>query len=287
MRLLIDLLVKTYERWRDDRTIRLGAGVAYYGIFTVIPLVTLSIALAQAVFSEAQVQSFLENALTSLFGSDASQVADTVVEKLSSSATASAVGLVGILSLVGATSILFVAVQDAMNVIWGVPPTHGFRNVVRRYGLAYLLVLLAGSFLFGALAVQAIGGLAEQLIPGQLVVLEGLAGLISVLASWALGIGVLALLLRILPRATVPWRAALIGAAVAAACIAVSTWALGEYIQRVGSGSLAGAAGAVVLMAAWIYAVAQIFLAGAVMTMVLTGEMTPGDASRQAGAEPT
>ena len=287
MRLLIDLLVKTYERWRDDRTIRLGAGVAYYGIFTVIPLVTLSIALAQAVFSEAQVQSFLENALTSLFGSDASQVADTVVEKLSSSATASAVGLVGILSLVGATSILFVAVQDAMNVIWGVPPTHGFRNVVRRYGLAYLLVLLAGSFLFGALAVQAIGGLAEQLIPGQLVVLEDLAGLISVLASWALGIGVLALLLRILPRATVPWRAALIGAAVAAACIAVSTWALGEYIQRVGSGSLAGAAGAVVLMAAWIYAVAQIFLAGAVMTMVLTGEMTPGDASRQAGEEPT
>lgn len=287
MRLLIDLLVKTYERWRDDRTIRLGAGVAYYGIFTVIPLVTLSIALAQAVFSEAQVQSFLENALTSLFGSDASQVADTVVEKLSSSATTSAVGLVGILSLVGATSILFVAVQDAMNVIWGVPPTHGFRNVVRRYGLAYLLVLLAGSFLFGALAVQAIGGLAEQLIPGQLVVLEDLAGLISVLASWALGIGVLALLLRILPRATVPWRAALIGAAVAAACIAVSTWALGEYIQRVGSGSLAGAAGAVVLMAAWIYAVAQIFLAGAVMTMVLTGEMTPGDASRQAGEEPT
>lgn len=277
MRSLISLLATTYERWRDDRTVRLGAGIAYYGIFTIIPLVTLSVALAQAVFSEAQVQSFLENALSSLFGSDAAEFADTIVDKLNSSGTASAFGLVGLVSLIATTSILFVALQDAFNVIWDVPRAHGIRNDVRRYGLAYLLVLLAGSLLCGALAVQAIDGLAEQLVPGQSPLLEGVADFISVVVSWALGVGVLALLFRVVPRATVPWRAALTGAAVAAACIAVATWALGEYIQRVGSGSLAGAAGAVVLATVWIYANAQILLAGAVTTVVLTAESSPAE----------
>lgn len=283
MRSLISLLATTYERWRDDRTIRLGAGIAYYGIFTLIPLVTLSIALAQALFSEAQVQSFLENAPSSLFGSDGAPFADTIVDKLDSSGTAAGLGLVGLVSLIATTSILFVALQHAFNVIWDVPPAHGIRNDVRRYGLAYLLELLASSLLCGALAVQAIDGLAEQLTPGQLPLLEDVADVISLAASWALGIGVVALLFRFVPRATVPWRASLIGAAVDAACIAVATWALGEYIQRVGSGSLAGAA---VLATLWIYATAQILLAGAVMTMVLTGESSPGDAKPTEGNKP-
>jgi membrane protein len=242
----------------------------------MIPLVTLSIALAQAVFSKAQVQSFLENALTSLFGSDAAQLADSIVDKLDLTGTATGLGVVGIVSLIAATSVLFVVLQDALNVIWEVPPTHGIGNLVRRYGLAYIVVLLAGSLLLAALAVQAIDGLAEELIPGQLGVLETLAEVIGLLASWALGVGTLAVLYRLLPQATVPWRAALIGAAVAAAFVAVGTWALGEYIERIGGSSLAGAAGAVVLVAVWIYYTAQILLVGAVMTRVLADPMASG-----------
>lgn len=74
-----------------------------------------------------------------------------------------------------------------------------------------------------------------------------------------------------------PWRAALIGAAVTAAFVAVGTWALGEYIERIGDSSLAGAAGATVLVAVWIYYTAQILLAGAVMTRVLADPMASGD----------
>lgn len=277
MRSLISLLGRTYERWWEDRTIRLGAGVAYYGILTIVPLITLSFALALAVFSESDIQTFLENAFTSLFGSDAAQAADSIVDKVESTGTATGVGLFGILSLIAATSIVFVALQDAMNVIWDVAPTRGIGHVVRRYGLAYLVVLLAGSLWLGALAVQAIDGLAEKLIPGEWTVLEDLAGLISVVGSWGLGVGLLAVLFRVLPQVSVTWRVALIGAAAAAACLAVCAWALGVYIQQVGSVSLTGAAGTAVLVTVWIYANAQIVLAGAVMTRVLTEESAPDD----------
>jgi membrane protein len=277
------LLSDTYARWRDDRTIRLGAGLAYYGIFAIIPLLTLSVALAQVVFSQAKVESALGDLLVSLFGSEAEPLAHAIVEALDSTGATVGVGLIGFISLIVAASLLFVALEDALNVIWDVPPAHGMHDLVRRYGIAYLVVILTGSLLMAALVVQSIAGLAEQLVPGEMTVLESLAGLIAVLGSWALGVAALALLFHVLPHANVPWRAALTGAAVTAALIALGTWALGEYIDRFGTSSLAGAAGAVVLVTVWIYYTAQMLLAGAVLTRVLTLRITSADATRDEG----
>jgi membrane protein len=270
LRRFFGVLGDTYALWRDDRTIRLGAGLAFYGIFAIIPLLTLSIALAQVVFSQAQVESVLGNAFVSLFGSDAEPLANAIVEALDSTGAAVSVGLVGFISLIVAASLLFVALEDALNVIWDVPPEHGMHNLVRRYGIAYLVVILTGSLLMAALVVQAVAGLAEQVVPGEVTVLESFADLITVLGSWALGVAALALLFHVLPHANVPWPAALTGAAITAAFIALGTWALGEYIDRFGTSSLAGAAGAVLLVTVWIYYTAQILLAGAVLTRVLT-----------------
>jgi membrane protein len=275
----------TYGEWRDDRTIRLGAGLAYYGIFAIIPLLTLSIALAQVVFSQAQVEAALGNVLVSLFGSEAEPLADAIVKALDSTGAAVGVGLVGFVSLIVAASLLFVALEDALNVVWDVPFGHGVHNLVHRYGLAYLVVILSGSLLMAALVVQSAAGLAEQLVPGQMTLLESLADLITVLGSWVLGVAALALVFRVLPRAHVPWRAALTGAATTAALIALGTWALGEYLDRFGTSSLAGAAGAALLVAVWIYYTAQILLAGAVLTRVLTLRIAPLDAtSDEAGS---
>ena len=38
--------LRTYEAWRQDRTHRLGAGLAYYALFTIVPLLALTAALA-------------------------------------------------------------------------------------------------------------------------------------------------------------------------------------------------------------------------------------------------
>ena len=144
--------------------------------------------------------------------------------------------------------------------------------------MAYLVVILTGSPLMTALVVQAVAGLAEQVVPGEMTVLESLADLIVALGSWALGVAALGLLFHVLPHANVPWRAALTGAACTAALIALGTWALGEYIDRFGTSSLAAAAGAALLVTVWIYYTAQILLAGAVLTRVLTLRTTPVNA---------
>ena len=54
---------RTYRNWPRNRTIRLGAGPAYYGVFALIPLVSLCFFLAGLVFSRDDVQSFISDHL--------------------------------------------------------------------------------------------------------------------------------------------------------------------------------------------------------------------------------
>jgi len=50
---LLRLSVATHKNWRRDRTIRLGAGLAYYSIFTLIPLLALTAAMAAVQLSKS------------------------------------------------------------------------------------------------------------------------------------------------------------------------------------------------------------------------------------------
>ena len=47
------VVVETYTSWRSHRTIRLGASLAYYGLFAIVPLLAISFAVAGLVISEA------------------------------------------------------------------------------------------------------------------------------------------------------------------------------------------------------------------------------------------
>ncbi len=116
---------------------------------------------------------------------------------------------------------------------------------------------------------QAIVGFAERLVPGDVPAFESLAGVLTTAATWALGVGTITLLFRVLPYAVVSWRSALIGAAITAMLVALGTSLIGAYISRFATTSVSGAAGSVVAFLLWVYYEAQIVLGGAVLTKVL------------------
>ncbi|MEA2001721.1 MAG: YhjD/YihY/BrkB family envelope integrity protein, partial [Actinomycetota bacterium] len=122
MRLIDD----TYESWRSDRTIRLGAGLAYYALTGIVPFLALSISIAGFVFTQNEVQSFLANSLSHLLaGRDVEFVADALATEVSSQEVAVSYGFVGIISLVVTSALLLAALQDALNVIFGAPVAVG------------------------------------------------------------------------------------------------------------------------------------------------------------------
>ena len=271
-----EIALATYTSWRAHRTTRLAASIAYYSLFAVIPLLTVSVALASIVLDDIDIEEQLNEVLTDMVGGDASEVATAITDSIdvSNYSTGLGLGLIGLGSLLLASSLVFVALQDAFDTIWELPVRAGARYTLRRRGRAFAVVLLSGAVLVANFAVSAIAGLVRRIAPGDYLVFEVLADLLSTLGSWGLAAIVLTLLFRFLTRAPMHWRVAVVGGTITALVMTAGNRAVAEYLSRWGSKSLAGAAGAILVFLFWVYALAQIVLVGAELTRTL--ELTVG-----------
>ena len=77
-----------------------------------------------------------------------------------------------------------------------------------------------------------------------------------------------AMIYKIMPRAKVPWRDVWTGAAVTALLFSIGKVLVGLYLGKSSLASGYGAAGSFVVLIAWVYYCAQIFLFGAEFTWV-------------------
>jgi membrane protein len=182
-------------------------------------------------------------------------------------------GLVGAASLILTASLLVLALQDALNTIWERPVRLGIRHTLMRRLVAFVVVAGAGGVLILSFALNAVTGFLNQLVP-DVAVVESLQEVVGLATSWALAIGVVALLFRYLPDVRVSWVPVLIGATVTALLLAVGTVLVGAYLRRYAASSLVGVTGSVFLVLLWIYYEAQIVLAGAEFTRVLARHRT-------------
>ena len=266
---LVDAVLETYGEWRRHRTIRLGAGLAYYGLFSFVPLLAVSLSLAGVFFAQDDVQDYLAQQLTGILGTDSDAAASGLADALDGIGSMVGLGLVGLVSLLLTASLLVLALQDALNSIWERPVREGFRHTVLRRLGAFAVVFACGFVIIVSFAVNSVTALLGRLVPDS-AFFDSLGELVGTAASWVLLIGVFALLFRYLGDVQVPWRSVLPGAAVTALLVAVGTVAIGAYLRRYASSSLLGATGSVFLVLLWIYYEAQIVLAGAEFTRVLS-----------------
>jgi membrane protein len=73
---------------------------------------------------------------------------------------------------------------------------------------------------------------------------------------------------KFMPSVKIPWRDVWIGSLVTAILFTIGKWAIGLYLGTTNMASGFGAAGSLVVLLAWIYYSAQIFLLGAEFTRV-------------------
>lgn len=264
------IVTETYAQWRGDRTLRLGAGLAYYALFTFVPFLALTAALAGQLFGLAEFEQFLTDRIGQFGVADAESAGESIADELGSRSARTSFGLVGFGSLLFASSLVFLALVDAVNTIWHAPVRAGFRNSIRRRLISFLMVLGTGSVLVAAFAISAVSGAAERFIPGDIAIVDSLAVVVTSLASASALIVALVLLFRYTGPDRVPWLASIVSASITTVLLIVGTGAIGWYLRNYGGASLSGAFGAVLIALTWVYYEAQILLVGVQLAKVLT-----------------
>ncbi|MDH4277050.1 MAG: YihY/virulence factor BrkB family protein [Acidimicrobiia bacterium] len=265
------ILAETHAIWRADRVPRLGAGLAYYGLFALVPLLAIALAIAGLLFETQQVSEALGLRLAEILGEevDTAAIVARAASFVDEGETQAGFGVAGVLSMLVGGSVFFLAYQDALNVIFHEPARVGVEFTFRRRFRASLVVLLTGTVIASTLVVQALLAFMNTLLPDLIDGPELLSGSVGIVISTVLGALLLTVLVRALVYEPIGWRPALVAQSVTALCLAAGAFGFGVYVDRVATQSLAGANTGVLITIVFIYVEAQILLAGGALTKTL------------------
>lgn len=275
---LWSIIVATYQNWRRTRTIRLGAGIAYYALFGIVPLLSLSIFLATLLVDPLRVEEFFTEGAERLGIS--AEATSELTAQLADSSVQRGMGLVGFASLLFAAVIVFFALQDAFDEIWEVPVLDGMARTIRRRLLAFSVVGGGALIIVLLLVLNSVLTVLDHLIPGSDNVLTSLSRLIGFLSSWFVLVLALAVMFQVLSRIRINRFALLVGSVATGMLLAVGTSLLGFYLQNYAGTSFTGATAAIALTLLWLYYVSQMLLVGVHLTRVLHERRSGGEGTR-------
>jgi len=265
------LVRASVEAWIDDYAASMGAALAYYTTFSLAPLLIIVIAVAGLAFDREAARAEIAAQIAGLVGPDGAKAVEALLVSAGRPATSLLAAIVGTATLaLGATSVV-VELQAALDRIWrapALPPSTGILGLLRSRILSFGMVIAMGFLLLVSLVVgaglSALQNWGVSMFPVGLVALQ--------ILNLTVGFGVTTLLFavayRVLPRARIAWADVWIGAAVTALLFTVGKYLIGLYLGRAGLSSGFGAAGSLVIILAWVYYSAQVFLLGAEFTWV-------------------
>lgn len=248
---------------RDQCGLR-AAALCYYTIFALPPLLILLITVAGFTWNPDAIQHALESQFGGLIGPGGAR---TVSDMVSSGHHGSR-GIVG--TVFGAAGLIvgvtgaFLALQEALNVVWeiGPDPRHGgVRQFITKRLLSLGMVMGLGFLLIVSLALtaalSALGGML-----GNGTVMQVLTLLLSI-AILSL---VFAALFKFLPDAIIAWRSVWVGGIVTAVLFEIGKFVLALYLGHSQPGNAFGAASALAVILVWIYYAGMLVLFGAEFT---------------------
>jgi membrane protein len=273
--------------WLADNAQRSAAALAYYSVFSLAPLLLISIGIAGVVLGHDSARDQILGQATSLLGPQGAAAIELLMGTRESAPRAGLVSTVtGITTLlVGAVGVL-AQLKHALNTVWDVAPAQdaGWRTFVRSYVVNVALVIATGflllvSLIFTAM-VSAATASARSLLPGP----DGIWVVLDATIGLSMTALVFALIFKVLPDTHVGWRDVWVGALVTSVLFTVGRLALGAYLGREGADSAYGAAGSVLALLAWVYYTAQLVLLGAEFTHVWSGQARRHPALTRASA---
>jgi membrane protein len=253
------------SNWVDDNAFRLSAALAYYSIFSISPLLVISIAVAGWFLGHEAAQGLLSEQLKAFLGGNVAQGVEGMVKSASEPTSSVTAGVVGALTLLVGASGVFGELKDALNTIWRVrsKPGQAIQSLIRQRILSFGMVLVIGFLLLvSMLLTTGISALSKYWGFG------GVATLFSSVFSFGIIVVLFAAIFKVLPDVTVRWRDVWVGAIVTAFLFELGKVLLGWYLGRESTASSYGAAASAVLILLWIYYASLILLFGAEFTQV-------------------
>ena len=250
------------KKFIEDKAGYLAALIAYYGFFSLFPLLLVFVTvLGYVLAGDAGLRQDIVDSTLAQFP----VIGDDSVNALEGNLFAL---VFGSLTALWAGMRAMQAMEHAMNTVWGVP----IRQRPNFVGSRLRALVMLGVFGGGVVGVTILGAWSTAT--------AGLglwATLLTALLALVLAVGIFLLAFKVLTHCDLPWRAHLAGAVVGGVLFVVLQVASGYYVNHVikGAEDTYGVFATVIGLLSWMYLQAQIAVFAAELNVVKHSDLWP------------
>ncbi len=261
-RLVVMLLVRTVREMSDDDATHMAAGVAYYTLFSLFPLLLGLIAVMSLFLEPQDIQARLTD-----FSADYLPASDDLIDNNLDAVLRArgALGLFAALGLLWSGSAIFGAVSRAINRAWDVHVDRPFFvSKPRQLGMALGVGLLFFVSVSIVALVRTTGRLADLDMPGLAALIERALPWVLQGVSLAMTVMMFLLMYRFMPNTKTYWRYIWPGAVIAGCLFELGKNLFVVYLGRFASlENVYGTLTPVIVLLLWTYLSSLILIFGA------------------------
>ncbi len=260
----IEVSIKALHKWQANKATLRAAALAF---FTILPLPSLLLILIGSfalVYGQTEGLRQLLQQVTLLAGPTVANLVSELLAAGASNPLTSNIGsvLTVIFAVFGGIG-AFAVLEDSLNAVWGPLPEIqlSFWARIRKRIFPFLAVS------FAAVVVVAWTGLTNVLLMSIGYLLGNNASLflggIQILLSFALTAILFAIIYKLLPERKIAWGDVALAAFITSLVSTALDYLLGFYIRAFPPTSLAGTAGAIIVLMLWIFITDEFIFFGA------------------------
>jgi membrane protein len=265
------IVVATIMGFINDNGLKLSASLAYYTVFSIAPLIIISISVAGLFFHNDAALNALYPHIVHYVGQNAALQIQSILKSLALSGKSSMAAVIGVIVLMLGASSVFIEIQDSLNIIWRVKakPKKGWLKLIENRFLSFSLIIGVGFLLLASLIVNlvitTVGDWIETFMHTYTsLLIKGVnLGITFIIISVLFGI-----IFKFLPDVKIKWRDVRSGAFFTAIFFMLGQYGINLYIQFMAKSSAYAAAGSILIVLIWIYYTSAILYIGAEFTRV-------------------
>lgn len=262
----------TFDSFVKDNCFQFSAATAFYSLFSLAPIVVISVYVAGLFFGSESAMEELREFLINNIGEESSRGVMTLAKTVQTSNKSPFYLVLSIVFLMFSSTSMLVQLKYSFNQIFKVKPTPeaGVFKVIRDRSLAFGMILLMGAVMILSLIIDSVMTALLNIVPfeglTEQVILIGTAGnafsIIMILFA-------IIVMFYILPDVRVPRTALLWGSFVTTLLLVLGKFIVGMVIGNSSLTQLSGASSSVIILMLWVYYSGIIIFFGIELVKVL------------------
>jgi membrane protein len=261
----------TLKTFASENYLRYSASLSYYTIFSLAPLIIITISLFGYFFGRQAMAGRIFSEIRSQVGDGAAMQIQQMIQHVASPQNSFVARVAGIIVMVIGIVAVFTEVQDAINNIWKLKPIPRLnrRNYLIRRIISLAIFSIIGCILVLSLIINLLidvmGNYLIDLLAGASVFIVFTINRLFIIAIVAI---LFMFIFKYLPDGKVKWRDAIKGAIFTSILFMIGKAAIGYFLGHFHTTSTYGVAGSLMILLLWIYYSSVIVYFGATFTKV-------------------